>query len=352
MYARFYRRAFLIATVVILGYLLLQLLEPLWSPLGWAVILTFLLYPLHERLTRKLKGRSAASAGILTGLTPFLIIAPLLIVAGIFARQVATLVGYLREHQFASYAQVLEQLEKYPVVGRALSWVRTEVPISAEQVQAWITHGAQSLLKAAAAVSGAEAWGLVGTLVGFFLMLFILFFLLRDGRMMLLRAVRLVPMAKQQRDKLVQYLSDVMGAVIYGHALTALIQGTLVGIGFAIAGLPSPLVFAVFGIIAGFVPAAGTGLVLVPAVIYLAVAGRWGAAIFLGVWSVLIGLSDNFLRPYLTRQRAEVSTLTVFVGVIGGVSAFGFIGSLLGPVLLALIVALLRFAEEEISGRS
>lgn len=349
MYPRFYRRAFLIATVAILGYLLLQLLEPLWAPLGWAGILTFLLYPLHERLTRKLKGNAAASAGILTGLTPFFIIAPLAIVAAIFARQVATLIGFLRAHQFASYPDALAQIERYPVVGRLISWVRTEVPITTDQVQEWLTNGAQSLLKAAAGMSGAVALGLVGTLVGFFLMLFMLFFLLRDGRAMLLRAVRLVPMAVSQREKLMKYLSDVMGAVIYGHALTALVQGTLVGIGFALAGLPSPLVFAVFGIIAGFVPAAGTGIVLIPAVMYLAFAGRWGAAIFLGIWSVGIGLSDNLLRPYLTQQRAEVSTLTVFIGVIGGVSAFGFIGTLIGPVLLALIVALLRFAEDSIA---
>jgi predicted PurR-regulated permease PerM len=136
--------------------------------------------------------------------------------------------------------------------------------------------------------------------------------------------------------------------VVFGHALTAVIQGTLVGIGFAIAGLPSPVVFAVFAGIAAFIPAAGTGLVLVPAVLYLLFARHWGAAIFLGVWSVGVGFSDNFLRPYLTRQRAQVSTLTVFVGVIGGVAAFGFIGSLIGPVVLALIVALLQFAEEEV----
>jgi predicted PurR-regulated permease PerM len=348
MYPRFYRRAFLIATVAILGYLLLQLLEPLWGPLGWAIILTFLLYPLHQWLTRKLKGSAAASAGILTGFTPIFIIAPVVIIAAIFARQVTTLIAYLRAHEITSGSSALAQIEQYPVVGRLMSWIRTEVPFTAEQVQGWVTNGAQSLLKAAAGMSGAVALGLVGTLVGFFLMLFLLFFLLRDGRMMLTRAVRLVPMASAQREKLMKYLSDVMGAVIYGHALTALVQGTLVGIGFALAGLPSPLVFAVFGVIAGFVPAAGTGLVLLPAVLYLAFAGRWGAAIFLGLWSIAIGFSDNVLRPYLTQQRAEVSTLTVFVGVIGGVSAFGFIGTLIGPVLLALIVALLRFAEESI----
>jgi predicted PurR-regulated permease PerM len=349
MYPRFYRRAFLIATVAILGYLLLQLLRPLWAPFGWAAILTFLLYPLHKRLTRKFNGRAGTSAGVLTALTPFGIIAPVVIFATIFARQVGTLIDYLRDQRMTSYPGILAQVESYPVIGRLIAWLRTTLPVSAEQVEAWVTSGAQSLLKSAATMSGTVALGVVGTLIGFFLMLFLLFFLLRDGRSMLMHTMNLVPMAKSQRDKLMTYLSDVMSAVIYGHALTALIQGTLVGIGFAIAGLPSPMVFAVFAAIAAFIPAAGTGLVLVPAVIYLALAGRWGAAIFLGLWSVGVGVSDNFLRPYLTQRRAEVSTLTVFVGVIGGVSAFGFIGSLIGPVLLALIVALLRFAEDSIT---
>jgi len=349
MYPRFYRRAFLLATVAVLGYLLLQLLEPLWGPIGWAVILSFMLHPLHQWLTRKFKGKAGVAAGTLTALTPFGVIAPLLIFTTIFARQVALLVDYLREQQMTSYPVILARVEQIPLIGRLLAWVRMEVPISAEQVQAWVTNSAQSMLKSAAAVSGSVALGIVGTLVGFFLTLFLLFFFLRDGRMLLAHGLRLIPMTVAQRGKLTTYLTAVMNAVIFGHVLTAVIQGTLVGIGFAIAGLPSPLVFGVFAGIAAFIPAAGTGLVLVPAVLYLAFAGHWGAAIFLGVWSLLVGFSDNFMRPYLTRQRADVSTLTVFIGVIGGISAFGFIGSLLGPVLLALIVALLRFAEDSIT---
>ncbi len=349
MYPRFYRRAFLIATVAVLGYLLLQLLEPLWGPMGWALILAFVLYPVHQWLTGRFKGRAGTSAGVLTALTPFGVIAPLLILTTIFARQGMLLVEYLRDQQINSYPAVLARVEQIPLVGRLLTWVRDEVPITAEQVQAWATNGVQAVLKSAAAASGSVALGVVGTLVGFFLTLFLLFFFLRDGRMMLTHGLRLVPMTTAQRIKLTTYLSAVMNAVIFGHVLTAVIQGTLVGIGFAIAGLPSPLVFAVFAAIAAFVPAAGTAVVLVPAVIYLAVAGRWGAATFLGIWSVLVGFSDNFMRPYLTQKRADVSTLTVFVGVIGGISAFGFIGSLLGPVLLALIVALLRFAEDSVT---
>jgi predicted PurR-regulated permease PerM len=179
-------------------------------------------------------------------------------------------------------------------------------------------------------------------------MLFLLFFLLRDGESMLRHVMRLIPMRSVRRGELRDYLSSVTRAVVFGHALTAVIQGTLVGIGFAIVGLPSPLVFGVFGAIAAFIPAAGTGFVLIPAVLYLLITNQWGWGIFLGLWSVGVGFSDNFLRPYLTRQRASVSTLAIFVGVIGGMAAFGFIGSLIGPVVLALIIALLQFAEEEV----
>jgi predicted PurR-regulated permease PerM len=348
MYSRFYTRCFLIGTILVLGWLLLQFLDVFWAPLGWAAILAFLLYPLHKRLTKRLKGRAGYSAGILTGLTPFFIILPLVGFGIVFAQQVTLLIEYLRDRQFGDYQSILQRVQDIPLVGRVFEWFGADVSATFSQIEGWLVSGAQNLLKGAAAVGGSFAIGVVGTLVSFFLMLFLLFFFLRDGQLMLMHLMRLVPMDPERRGRLLHYLSDVSFAVIFGHALTAVIQGTLVGIGFAIAGLPSPVVFAVFGAIAAFIPAAGTGFVLVPAVIYLAATGQWGWTIFMGVWTALVGTSDNLLRPYLTRQRASVSTLTVFVGVIGGVAAFGFIGSLIGPVVLALIVALLRFAEQEV----
>jgi predicted PurR-regulated permease PerM len=348
MYSRFYRRCFLIGTVLILGWVLLQFLDPFWAPLGWAAILAFMLDPLHRWLTKKLRGRAGYSAAILTGLTPFFIIAPIVSFGLVFAQQVGLLIEYLRGRQFSSFTEIVQKAENLPIVGRLMSWLGSDVTITAEQVEQWLVTGAQSALKSAAAVGGNVAIGVVGTLVGFFLMLFLLFFLLRDGKEMLRQMMRLVPMESARRARLLDYLSNVTRAVVFGHALTAVVQGTLVGIGFAIVGLPSPVVFGVFAAIAAFIPAAGTGFVLVPAVLYLMFSGQWGWAIFLGVWAVGVGFSDNFLRPYLTRQRAQVSTLTVFVGVIGGVAAFGFIGSLIGPVVLALIVALLQFGSEQV----
>jgi predicted PurR-regulated permease PerM len=120
-----------------------------------------------------------------------------------------------------------------------------------------------------------------------------------------------------------------------------------VGIGFAIVDLPSPVVFGVVAAIVALLPIGGTALVWVPATIVLAVQGRYGSALFMLLWgALLVGLVDNFLKPLLISGRAEVPTLAAFLGVLGGLAAFGPIGMFLGPVILALAIALVRWAEE------
>ncbi len=345
MDSAFYRRSFQIATAAILGYLLFRVLDPLTGMLGWAAVLAFTLYPLHERLTRRLKGRRALSAGILTALTPLLVLAPLSVLAGAFVGQVTRLIGYLRGQSSLSYAELLERLSRYPLIGAAVRWLRENVDVSAAQLQGWITDNLQALLKSAAAMGGTVALGAIGTLVGFFLMLFMLFFFLRDGRAMLDGLTRLIPVEGARRARLLKYLADVTRAVVFGSAVTALIQGVFVGVGFALVGLPSPVVFGVLATIAAFLPA-GAAVVLIPAVLYLAFSGRWGAAIFLACWTAALWIVENILRPLLTAHHAEVSTLAIFVGAIGGAAAFGILGLVIGPVLLSFVVALVRFARE------
>jgi len=344
MYSNFYRHTFVIATIVLLGWALLSILHPLWTTLGCAVVLAFLLHPLHEKLTAKMRGRASLSAGILTGLTPFLVMAPLAFLGVVFAKQVANIIAAMKGSTI-TYPALLERLDSIPVLGRAIGWLRDTAPVTAEQVQGWIIDGAQTVLKTAASMGGSIALGIMGSLVGFFMMLFLLFFLLRDGRALLKRVTGFIPMEPRPRGQLLAYLGAVTRAVVFGSAATAVIQGIFVGVGFAIVGLPSPVVFAVLATIAAFLPA-GSAIVLVPAVLYLLAQGRWGAAIFLAVWSAAVAVIDNVLRPFLTSQQAEVSSLAVFIGAIGGASAFGILGLVIGPVLLGFVSALLQFAEK------
>lgn len=345
VYSGFYRRTFFIATAAILAYLLLEVLAPLKGALGSAVVLAFLLHPVHERLSRRLKGRSMVSAGIITVLTPFFVLAPLAVLGVLFAGQVASLIGQFHGASLLGYPQLLARLESYPLIGEVLRWASVNVPVSAAQVEGWITGGMQSVLKSAAAQGGSLALGIFGTVIGFFMMLFLLYFLLRDGRAILDHLTRLIPLEPARRKRLLDYLAQVTRAVVFGSTATALIQGIFVAVGFEFAGLPSPLVFGVVATIAALLPA-GAAVVLAPAVLYLAVSGHWVAAVFLTVWSGLLAVVENVARPLLTAHRAHVSTLAVFVGAIGGVSAFGVLGLVIGPVLLSFVVALVRFTTE------
>ncbi len=191
---------------------------------------------------------------------------------------------------------------------------------------------------------GMMLMGALGTTVSFALMLFVLFFVLRDGPTLAQQVVRLLPIEGRRRTLLQKHLTDMTRAVFLGLGLTAVAQGVLLGVGFWIAGLPSPLVFGVLGVILALVPMVGPALLWIPAAIWLAARGDTGYAIFLALWgSVVVGLVDNLLRPLLISGRAEVPTLAVFIGVIGGLAAFGFIGLFVGPIVLGLLMALFRF---------
>ena len=136
-------------------------------------------------------------------------------------------------------------------------------------------------------------------------------------------------------------------AVVLGTVLTAMIQGLLLGIGFTVVGLPGPAVFGVLGAVLSVVPLGGTALVWVPAVVALLIQGRYGAAITLAAIGMVVSTVDNFLKPLLISGRAFVPTLAVFIGVIGGLAAFGMIGLFLGPVVIALVLALVDFAQDK-----
>jgi predicted PurR-regulated permease PerM len=165
-------------------------------------------------------------------------------------------------------------------------------------------------------------------------------------------AIRLVPLSQERKDELSKSLGGVTRGVVVGTLVTAVVQGTLVGLGFAIAGLPSPLVFGAIGAVASLIPIVGTALVWVPAVLSLLALGQSGWALFLTLWSIiLVAGSDNLIRPLVVSSSSNVSTLLVFVGVLGGVSAFGFAGIFLGPVLLTLVAALLKYADQSGIGR-
>jgi predicted PurR-regulated permease PerM len=341
----FYPRIFALVVAVLLGYALILIFAPFFRPMTWAAFLAFLLYPLNIRLRRRLPGRGI-SAGVLTILAPITILLPLSALSIDFVAQISALMQRLQKSAAELDIKSLSDLQQFPWIARINVWLEAHAGISAEQVQSWLVSGTREVLQRAASLGGGFFLGALGSLLGFAIMLFLLFFFLRDGDAMLARARRLIPLDEERKERLFRQLSGVTRAIVVGTSITALLQGVLVGAGFTIAGLPSPVVFGVLAALLSMLPVGGSAFVWIPAAIWLFVDGRWGFGIFMVAWGFLLGGLDNVLRPMLISGRARISALAVFIGVLGGIPAFGAIGIIAGPVVLSLALALIEFAEE------
>jgi predicted PurR-regulated permease PerM len=344
--SRFYERLIAIAGLALLAVLLYQILQPFFAPLAWAIFLAFLLRPAQTRLTGLLRGRASVAASLLTVFVLLMFIGPLAAIAVAFGKQAAGLAvllqNWLEQHQ----GQGIPDLADLPLLGRVFEWLDQYTSISAAEAQAWLLERAKSVFENLTALGGTALLGALGTVLNFTVMLFLLFFFIRDGQGMAHAAINLVPLEPARRDELRDRLAAVTRAVVLGTVVTAMVQGFLLGVGFTVVGLTAPVVFGVIGAVLSIVPVGGTALVWVPAVGALLFQGRYGAAIALAVIGLVVSTVDNFLKPMLISGRTVVPTIAVFIGVIGGLSAFGVIGMFLGPVVIALALALVSFAQD------
>jgi predicted PurR-regulated permease PerM len=344
---RFYPRLFALVALGLLGFALFRIFQPFVAPILWSVLLAFLLDPVNQRLRRRLGGRPGLAAGVLTAAATLGIAIPASVLVVVFTGQVSALLRH-----FSSDASRFELAQpadifRLPRIAQALQWLDAHLPVTAEQIENWSIEAAKKLLQLMAESGGSFVLGALSVVVNLLLTLFLLFFFLRDGRDIAERLVGVIPVRPDHKKRLAEHLASVTKAVVVGTLLTAVIQGALVGIGFAVVGFPSPVVFGVIAAAASLLPVGGTALVWGPGAIVLAAQGRWTAAILLTLYGVvLVGMIDNLLKPLFISGKAEISTLPVFFGVIGGLAAFGPIGMFLGPVVIALALALLRFAEE------
>jgi predicted PurR-regulated permease PerM len=323
----------------------LLIFKPFALPMTWAAFLAFLLYPINLSWRRRFKRKSIAAA-VLTVLAPIVILLPLSALSVKFVSQISVLLKQLQKSATDMDIKSFSDLQQFPWIARVNTWLQAHADISAAQVQSWLVSATREVMQRAASWGGSLFLGALGSLLAFAIMLFLLFFFLRDGDAMIARGRRLIPMAEDRKERLFTQLGAVTRAIVFGTTVTAVLQGLMLGVGFAIAGLPSPVVFGVFAGLLSLLPVGGSALVWIPAVIWLFIDKHWGWAIFLLVWGSALSSLDNVVRPFLISGRARISALAVFVGVLGGIPAFGAIGVIAGPVMLSLALALVEFAEE------
>jgi predicted PurR-regulated permease PerM len=347
--SRILRRWFAVSVVVVVVLAIWLVLRPFAMSIAWAAILAFLMFPLQIKLTQRLKGRGTAAAAILTALTPIAIFTPLSLLALAFIQQIGAL-GTALQHNPGLF-DVSSWLDpvQHPRVASAAAWLSARLDVRVADMPEYLRQGVQQWASSLAKSGGYVVLNAAGMVLRFFLMLFVLFFILRDGPRGFARMAALLPLTPAKREALFTRLGKVLRAVVYGCGLTALAQGALITIGFAICGLSGPIVFGVLAAVLALLPFGGAALVWVPAVLYLFSTGKIGLAIFLLIWGGVVSTADNFIRPVIITRYTPVPTLLVFLGVIGGVAAFGPIGFIIGPLILVLATELLRYAEGSVA---
>jgi predicted PurR-regulated permease PerM len=325
-------------------YLSFVIARPFLTPILTAALLSIAIYPPFIRMVRHIQNRTLAAL-LTTVLVLVALLVPPVLIANKLAQETRALYGYLKEQRSEGdgWREYLASIAERP-----LGWVATRTGISQEQLRQAVLDRLQSVSAALLDWAKSLAVNLTETILDTVIMLFTLFFLLRDGDKIRERLGSLLPLEPRRYNQLVETVSESVIANIYGVLAVALAQGVLAAIGYTIAGLPSVGIWSVATALFSMVPLVGSAAVWGSAVIYLLVTAQWGMALFMLAWGVgVISLADNIVRPLVLSGRVKLNTLLVFFSLLGGMRAFGVVGLFLGPIIVSVTMALLRILEEE-----
>lgn len=326
---------------LLLAVLLLQtygVIEHFLVPLGWASILVYATWPLFVRLKIHLGGRNTLAALLMTLLLAALIIAPLIWVAVLSQREITAFFRYLPTW-LEQKPELPPFIDRVPYFGAELSNLFEQFDnlrgLLKERVVPWLRQFSGQLLM---------ILGDVGTIAAqLALTLLTAFFLYRDGRTVLSQSRKILTLALGERlENYLQAAQATIKAVVYGIVLTALAQGALAGLGYWAAGLGAPILLSLVTICFALIPF-GTPLVWVSASLWLLFNGQTWAGISLALWGgLVVSWVDNIIRPLVISGATRIPFLLVFFGILGGLARFGLIGLFVGPVALALTLAVWR----------
>lgn len=320
--------------VLLVGWLAYRILQSFILPLAWAGVLAVTLHPLFLRAERRWGSNRAAI--LLTASLALVILLP-----GAF---LATALVEEASKAVATVQAAMQDVEKQEKAAQALAWAREHLPLpSPEEMKA-------RLLSLASKVTGVIA-GQAGSILRetsvfffkFFIALFSLFFLLRDSGRIGPTVRRLLPFDGERSNLLLSQTRDLIHAGTTTTLAIAAAQGFAGGVIFAILGIDAPVFWGTVMAFCSLVPLVGSAIIWAPTAIGLAVTGHWISGVVLAVLGIgVIGMIDNLLRPLLMSGRSSMNGLLVLLSLLGGISAFGFIGLVLGPVVAAAAISLLR----------
>lgn len=322
---------FFLTLFAVFAWLMLMLLKPFLSVITLAAIFAIVLYPLYKRALKLLKNKKGLASFTVTSAAFLFVLIPVIILS----RQV-----FLEAVDVYKYVTTVSETKGFlQQIPQALeSFFNTNLPNFNFQPDAYV----DSLFNWLIGNLGQIFSSTFELIVGVFLILISLYFFLKDGSTLKEWLIYLSPLDDKYDKEIAKRMQAAVYAVFVGSLLIALVQGILVGLGLAIFGVPNYILWAFVAALSALLPGIGTGLVAIPAVLYLYFSGDVFQAVGLTVWSIaLVGLIDNVLVPVFYGRGTEVHPLAILFTVLGGLIVFGPVGFLLGPIVLSIFLALI-----------
>ncbi len=313
-------------------------LAPFYGAVFWGAVLAILFAPLHARLSRALPSRRNLAAAVSLLLILLLVLLPLALIAAMLVQEATAVVARIQSGEI-SFSRYLQQ-----VYGALPSWI-TDVlnrfglgssGLLQDRLTAGLTRGSQFFATQALSI-GQDTFNL---LVSFFIMLYLLFFFLRDGEHLVRRLREAVPLEADVKRSLATKFATVIRATVKGNIVVAMVQGALGGFIFWALDLHAPVLWGVLMAFLSLLPAVGAAVVWAPVAAYLLISGHAvQGAVLIAFGVLVIGLVDNLLRPILVGKDTKMPDYVVLLSTLGGIAIFGLNGFVIGPVIAAMFIA-------------
>ena len=341
---------FLLTCLIIMFVFFLYILQPFITVIFVGAVLVIAFHPFYKKLNDAFNGWSRIASLVACLLVILIILVP-----------ISLFILLLTGEAFDTYELIQAKIES-GFFDRFLQWgdggylydlkqkLEPVLDFDSFDIKQSIIDMAQGLSSFLVSQTAALVKGISNVAIGIIVMLFSMYYFFKDGDKLVDKIGKLSPLPKVYEKELFKKIASMVKAVIFGVFLTAIVQGLVGGVGFAIAGIKNPVFWGTAIAFFSLLPVFGTAIIWVPTVLILALMGDYGSALFLGLWGVFaIGTVDNFLRPFFIGGKAHTYPLMTFLVVLGGVMTMGLKGVLIGPLILIIFMSFLHIYESEYS---